>query len=141
MERARPAHQWVLLVENLTGKSQARGWARAVITITGNQTEERISGSLRAQKREIETQKLTTTTNSPFSLAIIISVGDHAAYICISQLDIKIPLYPVQFPAVTSHLLSHYICYMQDADSNTKLKRRVVIVAFCNVRILIYIDN
>lgn len=52
----------VLLVENLPGESPARGRAGAVITITGNKTEGRISGSPRARGRETETRKLTITT-------------------------------------------------------------------------------
>lgn len=79
--------------------------------------------------------------DSPFSLAIITSVGDRAAYFCIPQLGIKIPLYPGQFLAVASRLLSHYMCYVQDADSNAKSKRRVVIVAFCDALILAHADN
>ena len=54
----------VLLVENLPGESPARGRAGAVITITGNKTEGRISGSPRARGRETETRKLTITTIS-----------------------------------------------------------------------------
>lgn len=54
----------VLLVENLPGESPARGRAGAVITITGNKTERRISGSPRARGRETETRKLTITTRS-----------------------------------------------------------------------------
>lgn len=70
--------------------------------------------------------------DSPFTLAIITSVGERAAYFCIPQLGIKIPLYPGQFLAVASRLLSHYMNYIEDADTSLGVQRRVVLVAFCD---------
>lgn len=68
--------------------------------------------------------------DSPFTLTMVVSVGDKTVYICVPQLRIKIPLCAGQLLGLASRLLSHFVwCVVDEYGADA---RRVVIVGFCD---------
>ena len=72
--------------------------------------------------------------DSPRTLTLIMSVGEKAVYLCLPQLNLKIPLYSGQFLAIASRVLSHFVYYIEDEHGVDA--RRVVIVGFCDALVI-----